>query len=260
MNLAHYSKDAFAKYLKDAWDFTRENPGERAYFHSLCRRGVLTNWRRLTPICFLEDFDRCVAAIRKKVAVVEKYDTCRAKLFRHYSAQRIVADGKKIWAEWEQEKCNLNWRMVDAVTSTAKLIARSWGNFQKDYLPQPVHPESESLADWCDIHARLDWLPMVGWATGWYLIRNLYGAPFFKPDMWIERIAWHFFPKSKSLLNAIDVMSQAARKYWNRVCDDEGFKNPVHLGEVDYILWWYASQNDESAESATPQTGRRTSC
>lgn len=76
---------------------------------------------------------------------------------------------------------------------------------------------------------------MVGQATAWYLIRNLYGAPVFKPDIHICAIASHFFPETDDPLSA---MSAAVCDLWENVCEDKRFL-PVHLGETDYVLWFY---------------------
>ena len=84
---------------------------------------------------------------------------------------------------------------------------------------------------------------MVGNATAWYLIRNLYGAPFFKPDLHINAIEKHFFCSGN-----LNEMSAAVRQLWPKVCTDSRI-SPVHLGVVDYILWWYREETGDRCGS-----------
>jgi hypothetical protein len=79
----------------------------------------------------------------------------------------------------------------------------------------------------------------------WYLIRNLYGAPFFKPDLHINAIVAHFFGRDK-----LDEMTVSVRQLWPQVCSDKRFL-PVHIGIVDYMLWWYRQKTGEPAEKET---------
>jgi hypothetical protein len=74
----------------------------------------------------------------------------------------------------------------------------------------------------------------VGDAIAWFLIRDLYGGRFFKPDVHILAIARHFFSGGDPLKELTD----AVRQEWKSICTDKRFL-PVHLGEVDLILWWY---------------------
>ena len=231
MNFTNYLKAALTRALEDA-DAGRDH-GDLRFFNELCRRGVRRNWEALKPTQFLADYHRCIATIAKKVAVVEKYLACQVKLFRKHNAAKIVADQKAIWKAWEQEKRFLSPKMVAAVIATAELVHHSWGGFKPEYLLLPENPEAESLSEWRDAHAALKRLPMVGEAIAWYLLRNLYGAPVFKPDVHICAIAWHFFGEEESPL---DAMSVEVRRVWGHVCRDERFC-PVHLGEVDYMLW-----------------------
>jgi hypothetical protein len=241
--LGNYLRAAFARALEDS-EKERDH-GDLMYFNEVCRRGVSHNWSVLDPVQFLSAYHRCIAAAAKQAAVVEKNWDRQVALFRRHDAARIVADEDKIWEEWEQDKCYLSPRMVGAVITTAALIDRSWSSFKSEYLLLPGNPESESLEDWYPAHAALDYLPMVGEATAWYLIRNLYGAPVFKPDVHIWAIAHHFFPDAKSPL---DSLSRAVRELWREICLDYRFL-PVHLGEVDYIMWWYR-QNTGLPETA----------
>jgi hypothetical protein len=122
---------------------------------------------------------------------------------------------------------------------TATSVANSWTAFKREYLLLPKNPETESTEQWLPAHAALDSLPMVGNAIAWYLLRNLYGAPFFKPDLHINAIEKHFFG-SGNLME----MSSAVRQLWPKVCTDVRI-SPVHLGVVDYILWWYREETGD---------------
>jgi hypothetical protein len=238
-------KICFTDYLKDAWDRTRQDAdkgcdnGDLEYVNRLCRRGVLANWSDLEPKTFLETYHRCIAVISRKVAVVETFLPSQVALFRNHDAARIMAEQESIWDEWSKERRCLNHKMVNAMIETSKLLNGCWDEFRHKYLPMPENPESESLDDWQSVHSALDRLRMVGPATAWYLIRNLYGAPAFKPDVHICAIATYFFPNTEnSLTTSLTALSESARKLWAKMCDDKRFL-PVHLGEVDYILWWY---------------------
>lgn len=254
-HLPRGSSTSFADYLKSAWTQAREDAasgkdnGDLEHFHALCRRDVLANWSALTPVSFLESYHRCVAAVAKEAATVEKNLPRQVALFRNHDARRIVDEGDAIRAEWRRSPQYLSPKMVEAVIGTAALIAGRWEQFRAECLVLPSNPETESLQDWAAAHAALDRLPMVGEATAWYLIRNLYGARVFKPDVHILAIAWHFFPQAATPLEA---MSQAVGELWKAVCDDKRFL-PVHLGEVDYVLWRYrkTTGSPEAAVSAS---------
>jgi hypothetical protein len=230
MDFAVYLRIALARALEDA-EKGHDN-GDLEYFNKLCRRGVYRNWLALDPVQFLKDYHRCIAAVAKRAAVVEENWDRQVTLFRNHDAARIAADQDTIWDEWEQDKCYLSPRMVGAVVNTATLLTRSWADFKSEYLRTPPNPETESLRDWYPAHAAIDRLPMVGEATAWYLIRNLYGAPVFKPDVHICAIARHFFPHAEFPL---DAMSEAVRELWGQVCR-EGCFLPIHLGEVDSVV------------------------
>ena len=85
---------------------------------------------------------------------------------------------------------------------------------------------------------------MVGDALAWYLIRNLYGAPFFKPDVHIKAIAGHFFGSAP---DPVEALAAACRLHWPEVCSESRLL-PVHLAEVDYILWWCRRETGEPAD------------
>ena len=123
-------------------------------------------------------------------------------------------------------------------------MATSWDAFKAEYLLLPANPESESLDDWWGAYSALDRLQMVGPAISWYLIRNLYGAPFFKPDLHINAIVKHFFGPSK-----LTEISDAVRDLWPQVCSDPRW--PVaHLGVADYMLWWYRQSTSDPPDGA----------
>jgi transcriptional regulator with XRE-family HTH domain len=238
----------FADYLKKALDRAlqdekeQKDDGNLRLIHDVCRRGARQNWARLTPRRFLKEYLWCVGSIRKDYAVHADYYPCQMELFYQCNVADIVSNAKAIRASWKKNKCNLSPRMFKAVMSTAADVAQDWAAFRSDYLPPPPEPESESQGDWMAIFNALDRLPMVGWAIGWYLIRNLYGGCFFKPDQHIEGIARRFF---KGDLNA---MAAAVRELWPRVCSDPRFLD-VHLGEVDYILWWYRQATNDPSDT-----------
>src|SRR5262249_47056961 len=120
-----------------------------------------------------------------------------------------------------------------AVIDTAAKVAAGWDAFKAEYLLLPDDPEAETVDAWWAAYNALDRLPMVGDAIAWYLIRNLYGAPFFKPDLHINPVAAHFFGHGE-----LNEMAEASRRLWPEVCHDSRLLRG-HLGEVDYVLWWY---------------------
>ncbi|SRR5713226_6843775 len=232
MNFEDYLRKAVARVKEDARK--KQENGDLNYFINLCRTGVKKNWESLDRTKFFETYHRCIAASGKKVSTLMKYLEGQATLFRHLNPSLIKRDRREIRREHRRTPCYLSPRMVEAMIKTATLImARPWPAFKAEYLLLPKNAETESLDDWRPARAALKRLPMVGDANGWYLIRNLYGARVMKPDVWIMRIAKRFFPHAKS---PPDALAEAVRRSWNRVCPNE----PVHLGKVDYILWWYS--------------------
>jgi hypothetical protein len=236
------AKISFADYLKAAWTEvqnaaeSRKDSGDLKYFNELCRRGVRANWSNLESSTFLANYHRCIAAVNKNVSVLEKFLPKQVELFRCHDLARIIVEQDLIWSEWQREKHYLSPNMVQAVIATSELIKnRGWERFRSDFLLLPEYPQTENLGDWIPARKALDGLGMVGQATAWYLIRNLYGAPVFKPDIHICAIANYFFPEADDPLSA---MSTAVCELWGNVCEDRRFL-PVHLGEVDFILWWY---------------------
>jgi hypothetical protein len=232
MSFEEYLKKAMVRANEDA--LKGRDSGDLKFFSKLCRTGVKKNWKALDSSKFFEMFHRCIAASGKRVETLNKYLEGQKALFRRLSPSRIVRDQREIRRGWRKNSQYLSPRMVDAMIEVAKRITeRGWPAFKSEYLLLPSNPETESLEEWVLAHEALKRLPMVGYANGWYLIRNLYGARAIKPDVWIMRIAARFLPKAKSPLGAL---TEAVRESWRRVCPDE----PMHLGRVDYILWWYA--------------------
>jgi hypothetical protein len=157
-------------------------------------------------------------------------------LFRGCDAGRIVSEAVQLRSEWENSKCFPNKKMVDSMLFvSAFIVAEGWDTFKRKYLPLPSDPEAETAEGWSDAYWLLDQFPLVGEAVAWYLIRNLYGGPFFKPDVHILAIAQHFFPDETA---PVDALAVAARQEWPTACTDARLQ-PVHLGVVDYVLWWY---------------------
>ena len=144
--------------------------------------------------------------------------------------------------------------MVSAVLSTAKEIARDWEPFKSDYLRLPAKAEAETVQAWEDSRRALDRLPMIGYALAWYLIRNLYGAPFFKPDVHILAIADYFYGQNPDPIGALSHAVRALAP----VCTDSRL-TPIHLGKADYILWWYRSNTGEPGPGREKHHQSRTS-
>jgi len=231
----------FKNYLQQALDYAlcderEENDyGNLKWVHELSRKGVQQNWTELTAATFLKQYLWCVGSIQKKYCTHEKYYPSQKKLFRNCNAKRIASEAKLIRKEWETSKCDLNSRMLEAMIFTATEVAKGWDDFKTNNLLFPVNPESAAVDDWWEAYRALDDLRMVGDALAWYLVRNLYGAPFFKPDLHINTIASHFFGKTR---NSLKELATAAVSAWPSVCNDKRFL-PPHLGEIDYILWWF---------------------
>jgi hypothetical protein len=233
------SANGFRNYLKKALSFVlqaekdKRDKGDLQSIHQVCRGDNKTKLAALTPQAFLENYLWCIGSIQKKIRVHEAHFPEQMELFRQCDAQRITQDAAAIREEWQGEKRDLNGRMVEAMVATAaKLVAQGWDAFRKEYLPEPP---VECPDDWTAACNALDQLPMVGPAIAPFLLRNLFGAPVLKPDLHIVAIAAYFFGDEaapvQALINAIE-------ENWDTVCTDQRFL-PVHLGEVDYILWFY---------------------
>jgi hypothetical protein len=239
------SQNAFAVYLKAALaqalhdEATGADNGNLNWIHTLARRGVRTNWSNLTAEAFLEQCLWCVGSIQKDYAAHERNFPSQVALFRQCNPDEIARQANQIREDWAKSKCYLSGSMVDAVLHTAMLIAAGWEAFKRQYLLLPRNPEAETAAAWADGHRALQRLKMVGPAIAWYLIRNLYGAPFFKPDVHINAIVNHFFGPGQ-----LQTLEGAVRRLWPTICADRRFSR-VHLGEVDYFLWWYRQATGE---------------
>lgn len=243
-------KRAFAAYLERAVkvavadDKSKEDSGNLMWILDRASRGVKRNWKTLRPEEFLAEYLWCVGSIRKKFTThTEKYPD-QEKLFCGCDPKKIARNAKAIRSTWKKSKCDLNSRMFEAVISTASTMADGWDGFKTQYLLLPDNPESESLDDWWDAYDALDGLPMVGWAIGWYLIRNLYGAPFFKPDLHINEIVAHFFGPEKLV-----EMTEVVHELWPKVCSEKRLL-PTHIGVVDHILWWYRQKTGDPPANA----------
>lgn len=237
--------EPFEKYLGDAVRTAvrratrRQDGGSLWRISRLCRRGVKRNWNSLGERAFLAEFLWVVGAIQKPVVQHERYYPLQLRLFRRCSASAIVRDRALILDRWQTKRLDMNRRMVNAMFVVASRIATErWDAFKRVSLPLPDNPESENPEAWQVTYAALDALPMIGEANVWFLLRNLLGAPFIKPDLHIKAIAAAFFGSTKDPLRAL---SAGLRVSWPRVCRTPRLL-PVHLGVADYILWDYRRQ------------------
>ena len=234
--------EPFEKYLADAVRMAvrratrRQDGGALWRINRLCRRGVKRNWESLDERAFLAEFLWVVGAIQKPIVQHERYYPLQLRLFRRCSAPAILRDRASILDQWQSKRCDMNRRMVDAMLVVASRIAtEGWHAFKRVSLPLPDNPESENPEAWQGTYAALDALPMIGEANVWFLLRNLLGAPFLKPDLHVKAIAATFFGSTRDPIRAL---STALRASWPRVCRMPRLL-PVHLGVVDYILWDY---------------------
>jgi hypothetical protein len=234
----------FPEYLKAAIEMAvsdeaiEADNGELQCIHKRCRSGVRNNHENLNSTTFMKEYLWCVGSIQKPYdrRLKYKYWDKQLTLFRQCDALRIISEAIAIRKEWENSHCDLKKEMVDSVMFAAALIvAEGWEVFRKKYLLLPKEPEAETATAWGDAYWLLDQFPLVGDAIVWYLIRNLYGGPFFKPDVHIRAIAEHFF---SSVDSPVEALAIAVRQEWPKACPDLRFQ-PVHLGEADYMLWWY---------------------
>ena len=230
----NYLREAFSRALKDERDQTDDGNLER--IRELCRRGVLTNWKALTAERYLGHYLWCIGSTRKDYAVHRKYEAEQIELFRNCVPEEIASQTRLIVRDWVAKKCYLNNSMVAGMIDVSReIVQEGWPRFKKAHLLLPDNPETEAPLDWKPAIRMLRSLPMIGKANSWYMIRNLYGAPFFKPDVHIDAIASHFFGRHNEPVNS---MTAAVRKEWPTICTDPHFL-PVHIGEVDLILWWH---------------------
>lgn len=259
----------FSEYLSDALTYAvanadnGEDGGELQGIVDRCRMGVRSSWNDLTPDRLMFQLLWCIGSAAKKYDIRTEEDengssywTMQLALFRQANPGAIYQDRLAIRREWSEQKCYLSPKMVDALLQIAGLIVEmEWPGFKGKYLLLPEDPETTRTGDWRRAVKALDVLPGVGVATAWYLPRNLYGAPVFKPDVHILAIAEHFFPGSQRL----DLLTQAVQRTYPEICDRLGVGERVfcpHLGVVDYILWWYRSRgHGPAAPKSTPRIG-----
>jgi PHD/YefM family antitoxin component YafN of YafNO toxin-antitoxin module len=221
-----------------------------------CRLGPVAARAQLTPTAFLRQALWCIGSIQKSYAVRIAYWDDQEALFRGCDPAAVTTDSKQILEEWTAYKRYLNARMVKAIIEIATRIQRlGWDAFCDRYLALPSDPNSRRAADWEPVAWALQDLPMVGHAISWYLLRNLYGAPCFKPDVHILAIAEHFFGSAP---DPVSELAGATERCWNACV---GRHDPrlveFHLGIADYLLWWYRRRTglpgaigDEDGESA----------
>jgi hypothetical protein len=219
-------KKPFEKYLKDAVEEAKRMAADRtdddnlAAIHKACRKGALNNWKALTARDFLECYLWCTAGIRIRAGALGKKWHRILRLFRECKPLVVVRDQRKIKGEWRKDKLGLNEKKVNAFLTTATKVSKGWDAFKKRYLPEPPRPESEISDDWLYVFDALDQLPLVGEAVGWYLVRNIYGGPFFKPDTHIRCITHHYFTgnlnggSSEPLAKSLCRQALPSASYW----------------------------------------------
>ena len=234
MNFESYLVAAFDRSLQD--ETLGTDDGNMDFTNKLCRAGVRRNWEQLTAYRFVHEFLWCVGSAQKPWERHVQFFQLQEKLFRDFCANAIVAEERQIRREWESRKCDLNLKMVNSVIRVAvEIVASGWENFKEKRLLLPNDPETLDSDDWKLSLRQLKGFPQVGEALSLYMLRTFYGAPFFKPDIHILAIADHFFGNHRRPIMA---MTDAVRQLWPKVCTEPRFL-PVHIGEVDYILWWY---------------------
>ncbi len=242
----------FESYLATALDHAVRRAdegtdhGELDGVVALCAAGVSENFRRLQPERFLVQLLWCIGSQQKDYEVRMRarpggsHWKRQRRLFRQGVPSRIAAQADSIREEHAADKRYLRPAWVEALIAEARhIVDEEWPGYRSRVLPLPADPESERLDAWYPTVRALDRLPWVGEITAWYLLRNLLGAPVFKPDIHIVAIAWHYFGDDDDPLAA---MTEATRQAWPRVCEAAGVAKRVlspHLGVVDFILWWY---------------------
>ena len=234
MTFESYLVAAFDRCLQDENHSTDD--GNLALTNKLCRAGVLQNWEQLTACRFVAEFAWCVGSVQKPWERHVRFFPLQEKLFRYFHPNTIVAEERLIRREWKSNKCDLNLKMVKAVIGVAQeIVASGWDSFKEQRLLLPNDPDTLDPDDWKLPLKELMDFPQVGPALSLFMLRTFYGAPFFKPDIHIIAIANHFFGNHRQPIMA---MTDAVRQLWPKVCTKSRFL-PVHIGEVDYILWWY---------------------
>lgn len=256
----------FRDYLSRAASFSIDAYESGADKGALNRRllrlehSVEENWAAVTPAQFMQDYIFCVGSIQKKYARRmddrrgPSYRQLQLALLRDGDPGRITNEAHEVRAEWKARKVDLSPKMVDAALDTASRIARlGWPRFKSEYLQLPIDPTSQKSADWNSVFAALKRLPMVGKAIAPYIVRNLYGGAFFKPDVHIEAIAMHYFGGDA---DRIDQMTRASKALWPTVVPTRApaAAREPNIGIVDYVLWFY---RQATGAPESPSTSRR---
>ncbi|MGH7173082.1 MAG: hypothetical protein ACRELG_22605 [Gemmataceae bacterium] len=237
---------AFEPYLCAALDtaLTDEaagkDGGEFAGIRARCRQGVVANWSGLTPVSFLQGYLWCVGSSQKNFDKRCSVWDDQLSLLRHGDPERIARERDDIREERLSRPCYLHPKVVESVIEAAtKIFVSDWQSFRRRWLLLPEYPDSVEQVEWLEAYWLLRNFPQVADAIAWYLVRNLYGGSFLKPDIHIKKIAEHFFGQ---YVDPLAAMSAEAHRVWPHVCADPRLL-PAHLGEIDYVLWWHGRKN-----------------
>lgn len=231
-----YIEDAVALFAGDLLTDAnlREDFDE---FEQRCRRGVAANHAALDASTFMRQVIWTIGSTQKRYEVRMQYWEAQQALFRAGDPDAIRDEEKAIRAQWKKAKVYLGPKQFEAIVAIGKIVAKtSWKPFKQRYLLLPQDPATESCAAWSDAHWALRELPQVGYAIGYYLLRNLYGAPFLKPDVHILAIANSYFGDAADPLAALQF---ELHKCWDDASARLPRLRPIHMGICDYVLWWY---------------------
>jgi len=206
-------------------------------FEKLCRSSVAANHAALDASTFMRQVIWTIGSTQKRYEVRMRYWDAQQALFRSGDPDIIRDQEKSIRAEWKKAKVYLSPKQFDAILAIGKSVATaSWPAFKRSYLLLPQDPTADSCAAWNDAHWALRELPQVGYAISYYLLRNLYGAPFLKPDVHILAIANSYFGNATDPLAALQ---SELHKCWSDASARLPRLRPIHMGLCDYVLWWY---------------------
>jgi hypothetical protein len=231
-------------FALDAEATGKDNGAMRRHLDRV-KRGVEANWAAITPESFLRDYLFCVGSIQKKyqrrmdTSLGPSYWERQLKLFRHGSANSIVLEEHAIRSEWAAAKVDLSPKMVEATLDTARqIVDLTWPRFRAEFLRLPANRRTEDSRDWQPTFEALRELKMVGKALAPYLVRNLYGGSFFKPDVHIVAIAQHYFG---DMPDPVTRMAVAAKQAWPSIVPSTAHADLQlgNLGIIDYLLWFY---------------------
>jgi hypothetical protein len=206
-------------------------------FESRCRRGVAANHAALDAPTFMTQVLWTIGSTQKRFHVRMRYWEAQQALFRAGNPNAIRDEAADIRAEWAKSKSYLSPKQFEAVLAIGCTVAETtWEQFKQEYLLLPEYPASESCAAWSEAHWALRELPQVGYAISYYLLRNLYGAPFVKPDVHILAIANRYFGDEVDPLAALQA---DLHDCWDLAAARLPRLRPLHMGTADYVLWWY---------------------